>query len=350
MASLLGFKPVTEGERNFLSYNRDDSHRIKPIAMKLDEMGIPMWYDDGILHGDNFETEISRQIRASKTVIMFITTGVFLKLTEQGVGWVAKEFRIACNNGIKVLPVILDNINPRYVPDEYQGFWVDVSYIEGVPFNGDNTADSIAEQIAYLLGARGAARKSGGSRDTAQTTRETRTTQTEKTRQTAAVEVSPENQIKLMTKNGARIIDRNERKLSLENLGITDISPLAGMTQLSSLIISGNDISDITPLRGLTSLCVLNLSGNNIADLSPLRKLTNLTWLFLSDNNISDLSPLAALTRLTNLDLRNNRISNVMALGSLVKLSNLRLGGNPVSGDDLQWLDEILPDCDGINH
>ena len=47
----------------------------------------------------------------------------------------------------------------------------------------------------------------------------------------------------------------------------------------------------------------LSLEGNLISDLSPLAGLTNLTELSLYYNNISDLSPLAGLTNLTSLEL-----------------------------------------------
>ena len=54
----------------------------------------------------------------------------------------------------------------------------------------------------------------------------------------------------------------------------------------------------------------LNLNDNNITDLTPLAGLTNLTELWLADNNISDLTPLAGLTNLTELYLPQNSISD----------------------------------------
>ena len=48
MAADLGFQPVSSGERYFISYNTDDSARIRPIAQALNNAGVPMWYDRGL--------------------------------------------------------------------------------------------------------------------------------------------------------------------------------------------------------------------------------------------------------------------------------------------------------------
>ena len=69
-------------------------------------------------------------------------------------------------------------------------------------------------------------------------------------------------------------------------------------------------ISDLTPLAGLTNLTELDLYNNKISDLTPLTGLTNLEWLNLSDNNISDLTPLTGLTNLKNLHLASNNITD----------------------------------------
>ena len=58
--------------------------------------------------------------------------------------------------------------------------------------------------------------------------------------------------------------------LALIKSNISDISPLAGLTNLQGLFLTSNNISDISPLAGLTNLETLDLTGNNISDLSPL--------------------------------------------------------------------------------
>ena len=61
-------------------------------------------------------------------------------------------------------------------------------------------------------------------------------------------------------------------------------------------------------------MATLGLAHNSISDLSVLAGLTNLERLGLRRNRISDLSPLAGLTNLTRVDLRHNSISDISPL------------------------------------
>ena len=113
---------------------------------------------------------------------------------------------------------------------------------------------------------------------------------------------------------------------------ISDISPLAGLTNLERLDLEKNSISDISVLAGLTNLTWLNLAYNPISDISPLAGLTNLTWLALNKNpTISDISSLAGLTNLTRLTLHNNSISDISPLAGLTNLTELTLSNNSIS-------------------
>ena len=118
--------------------------------------------------------------------------------------------------------------------------------------------------------------------------------------------------------------------LSYSN-NISDIAPLAGLTNLTELGLAYNNISDLTPLAGLTNLEDLNLWENNITDISPLAELTNLVALSLDDNNITDLTPLAELTNLVALYLSYNKISDLTPLAGLKNLDVLYLGENNIA-------------------
>ena len=87
----------------------------------------------------------------------------------------------------------------------------------------------------------------------------------------------------------------NLEGLSLGNSGISDISPLAGLKELQRLGLEVNTIEDLSPLAGLKKLWHLNLSDNNIKDFSPIAGLTNLRELWIVNNAATDFSPLAAL-------------------------------------------------------
>ncbi len=80
--------------------------------------------------------------------------------------------------------------------------------------------------------------------------------------------------------------------LSLGSNEISDLTPLAGLTQLEDLKLPNNQISDLSALAGLAGLYGLYLPNNQISDLSALAGLAELHFLRLSDNQISDIYPL----------------------------------------------------------
>ena len=113
--------------------------------------------------------------------------------------------------------------------------------------------------------------------------------------------------------------------------GITDISPLAGLTELRYLRIHLHNISDISPLDGLTNLTHLRIYDNNITNISPLRGLTKLKLLWAHNNEISDISALGGMTELLQLGLANNRITDISALDGLASLEHLFLEDNSIT-------------------
>jgi internalin A len=141
--------------------------------------------------------------------------------------------------------------------------------------------------------------------------------------------------------------ERGDFELYLWSDAISDITPLAGLTNLAELSISGNNISDLTPLTGLTNLISISLSEKSISDITLLAGLTNLERLSLYDNNISDITPLAGLTNLTRLDLTGKSISDLTPLAGLTNLTELSLDIydnnisdlTPLAGlTNLEWL------------
>jgi len=112
---------------------------------------------------------------------------------------------------------------------------------------------------------------------------------------------------------------------------ISDISPLSSLTNLNRLALGDNQISDISALSSLTKLVVLEMSMNQVSDLSPLSSCTSLVELEIEGNLVSDISILSSLPNLSLLDLRENQVSDISALSSLTKLAVLELGRNQVS-------------------
>ena len=90
------------------------------------------------------------------------------------------------------------------------------------------------------------------------------------------------------------------------------LEPLSGLINMESLDIIINNPEtpvDLTPLSGMTKLTSLRLSATNdgrsqLANLSTLGNLINLTSLDLQVDNLPDISPLAGLTNLTSVTLK----------------------------------------------
>ncbi len=112
---------------------------------------------------------------------------------------------------------------------------------------------------------------------------------------------------------------------------IKDLSPLAELSNLTSLNLSQNNISDLSPLAELANLTWLDVGGNNLSNISPVAELINLTALRLWRNNIVDVSPVADLIHLTELNLHGNNIADLSPLAKLTSLTKLQLGHNSIS-------------------
>lgn len=116
----------------------------------------------------------------------------------------------------------------------------------------------------------------------------------------------------------------------------TDFSSLASLGQLEWLDIVGalgrTVLDDAEFVTALHSLTVLDLGANTLEDLRPLAGLSNLKTLILSDNKtLSDIGPIAGLPKLRNLQLRNTQVSDLSPLTQMDELELLWLRRTPVS-------------------
>lgn len=128
----------------------------------------------------------------------------------------------------------------------------------------------------------------------------------------------------------------NLTHLNIERNSINDLSALANLTNLESLILCGfiNDTAfDLEPISNLTSLKFLIIRSRQLDDsnIISLAGLTNLQMLDLSHNQINSLTPLANLINLESLDVSSNQISDLTPLADLPNLDFLEAGGNPIT-------------------
>jgi internalin A len=100
------------------------------------------------------------------------------------------------------------------------------------------------------------------------------------------------------------------------------------------------NLTNLTEFWALnTAACVTNSDCNAISDIGPLASLTNLQSLYLGNNNISDITPLIALTNLQDLFLNNiennnmpqNAVTDISVLPNLLSLTRLNINRNPIS-------------------
>ena len=123
----------------------------------------------------------------------------------------------------------------------------------------------------------------------------------------------------------------NLEELDLASTGVSDVSALARLTNLEELRLLNTGVSDISLLARLTNLEELDLYGTGVSDVSSLASLTNLKWLHLGWTGVSDVSLLARLTNLERLYLDGTGVSDVSSLARLTNLEWLYLGWTGVS-------------------
>jgi hypothetical protein len=140
----------------------------------------------------------------------------------------------------------------------------------------------------------------------------------------AAIEAAIREELKKpdgeITKDDLEKISRLHISLDFDE--ITDVTPLAGFTQLEDLWVGGK-VTDIRALAGLTKLKRLTIWGNQLSDISAIARLTKLESLFISGLYVNDISALARLTQLKSLTLGHSQIEDISALAKLKKLENL---------------------------
>ena len=120
-----------------------------------------------------------------------------------------------------------------------------------------------------------------------------------------------------------------------------DLSPIAGLTQLSQLRIPGCKISDISPLTELKNLYALEIYDNEISDISPLAGMTNLGWLSMYNNPVSDISPLANLKNLRGMRVSVKEPGNLSFIAKLTNLEDIYYWGSGDPVPDLSPLTKL---------
>lgn len=118
--------------------------------------------------------------------------------------------------------------------------------------------------------------------------------------------------------------------LYLENIGISDLSPIRGFKRLSELFLVSNPISTTENLKNLPSLRNLDLDNVGLTEMPKLSQLKALRFLKLDNNPIKSLEGLP--TWITNLWINNVPVQDLSPIAPL-KLTQLNASMLPTGLD-----------------
>ena len=105
-----------------------------------------------------------------------------------------------------------------------------------------------------------------------------------------------------------RIINIKTLNLS-RNAYLQKLDPVARLSMLETLWLSGTEITDLKPLENLSFLKSLDISQTRIANLDPLKNLYNLEQLNISNSRVELLAPLHGLAELQLVQADGSRIN-----------------------------------------
>ena len=152
----------------FLSYVREDSHRVDRLQQRLEAAGIQVWRDTGSLWpGEDWRVKI-RQAITDDALVVFIAC-FSLASTGRARSYQNEEFLLAIDQfrqqrpGTKwLIPVRLDDCQ---IPDLDVGGGRSISSLQSSDLFGDRAEDNLARLIATVLRADGPGSQRSGWRE-----------------------------------------------------------------------------------------------------------------------------------------------------------------------------------------
>ncbi len=112
-------------------------------------------------------------------------------------------------------------------------------------------------------------------------------------------------------------------ELTLERVGIQDLSPLQVFSNLRKLVVFDAPLTSVTHISGLRLLTSLRLSRVPVVDFLPISGLAKLEELDISNTGIEALEPLTYLLELKRLNLSGTNLKTLKGLETLYNLEEL---------------------------
>ena len=96
----------------FISYSKEEHIITAQLAAKLENKGISVWWDTGLVAGDDFTRIIQQKIAEAKAAVVIWTSASVDSI------WVRAEAQIAHGNN-KLIPVKVAELSVDQIPPPY---------------------------------------------------------------------------------------------------------------------------------------------------------------------------------------------------------------------------------------
>ena len=151
MATYMGFEPTEKAPYYFISYSKEDSARVAEYCQRMRKDGLPLWYDYGIEHGEDWNRIIAEHINFSEAVLLFMSKTPFGKEEP----FIQKEFNVARMRNKPIHVIYIDPISISDIPVQYTFWWENISRIQGViayEKNVEQTVQEIYKALNFVPG------------------------------------------------------------------------------------------------------------------------------------------------------------------------------------------------------
>jgi internalin A len=124
---------------------------------------------------------------------------------------------------------------------------------------------------------------------------------------------------------------KNLESLAIARSPLTDLAPLGELKQLRALVLLFcPKVTDLKPISRLSQLNRLVIGGSPVSDLSPISQLLNLEEIILGNAPVVNLQPLATLRSLRQLEISGGKIQNLQGIDGLTGLKKVELSNNQI--------------------
>ena len=138
------------GKHIFVSYSRGDADRISDLVLELHKVGLPIWYDDGLIPGNRWENEILENVIQSRITVFFLTKNLF----KREITFMLDEFQFANDYQKPTLCIWMDdigNINCNSLSKDMYLWWKKIRSLQCIEVFHLTSIKDITKEICRGL-------------------------------------------------------------------------------------------------------------------------------------------------------------------------------------------------------